>query len=103
MRIVGNEYPQVSNLDGFKKVNAISLRYEYLLLMKEDNDYEKELKRLFLILINDKSVIVQLDEDTKMEFRQLRYRMTKDEVGETTMPKLIEKYMGKRFVIIDNE
>ncbi|MEM9299382.1 MAG: hypothetical protein AAGA64_13455 [Bacteroidota bacterium] len=71
--------------------------------MTQDNDYEKELKRLFLILINDKSIIVQLDEDTKMEFRQLRYRMTKDEVGETTMRKMIEKYMGKRFVIIDNE
>ena len=69
--------------------------------MTEENDYERELKRLFLILINDKSVLVQLDEDMRTEFRQLRYRMSKDEVGETTMRKMVEKYLRKKFMIVD--
>ncbi|ELR72384.1 hypothetical protein C900_01666 [Fulvivirga imtechensis AK7] len=68
----------------------------------EEYDYEKELKRLFLIAINDRSVVLQLDEDTKAEFRQLRYRMAKNEVGETTMRKIVEKYLNKRFVIVDS-
>lgn len=66
-------------------------------------DYEKELKRLFLITINDRSILLGLDENTKSEFRQLRYRMTKNEVGETTMRKVVEKYLGKKFIIIDAE
>lgn len=67
----------------------------------EGYNYEKELKRLFLIAINDKSILLQLDEETKAEFRQLRYRMTKNEVGETTMRKIVEKYLHKQFIITD--
>ncbi len=56
---------------------------------------------MFLIAINDKSILIQLDEETRTEFRQLRYRMSKNEVGETTMRRVVEKYLGKRFLIVD--
>ncbi|MCG8387794.1 MAG: hypothetical protein MJA30_19740 [Cytophagales bacterium] len=71
------------------------------MIESQDNEYEKELKKLFLIAINDKSILIQLDEETRTEFRQLRYRMSKNEVGETTMRRVVEKYLGKRFLIVD--
>ncbi len=73
------------------------------MIEEPDSEYEKELRRLFLITINDRSILVQLDEDTRTEFRQLRYRMSKNEVGETTMRRVVEKYLGKRFLIVDRK
>lgn len=68
--------------------------------MKEYS-YEWDLKRLFIVAINDLTVINTLTSDEKAEFRQLRYRLSKGEVGETTMRKTVEKYLHKRVIIVD--
>ncbi len=65
------------------------------------NSYERDLKRLFIVAINDLTVINRLTPEEKSEFRQLRYRFSKDEVGETTMRKTVEKYLNKKFIITD--
>ena len=68
--------------------------------MKEYS-YESDLKRLFVVAINDLTVIHTLTTEEKAEFRQLRYRFTKGEVGESTMRKTVEKYLNKRVIIVD--
>lgn len=65
------------------------------------NDYERDLNRLFIVAINDLTVIHTLSAEEKAEFRQLRYRFSKGEVGETTMRKVVEKYLNKKFIITD--
>ncbi len=65
------------------------------------NDYERDLNRLFIVAINDLTVIHTLSTEEKAEFRQLRYRFSKGEVGETTMRKVVEKYLNKKFIITD--
>ncbi len=67
----------------------------------EDYSYEKELRKQFLIAINDETVLMRLDDETRAEFRQLRYRMRKNTVGESTMRKVVEKYLNKRIIIVD--
>jgi hypothetical protein len=67
----------------------------------KDYSYEKELRKLFLIAINDERVLMQLDDKTRADFRQLRYRMRKNTVGESTMRKVVEKYLNKRVIIVD--
>ncbi|MCA6077948.1 hypothetical protein [Fulvivirga sedimenti] len=67
----------------------------------EDYSYEKELRKQFLIAINDETVLMKLDDETRAEFRQLRYRMRKGTVGESTMRKVVEKYLHKRIIIVD--
>ncbi len=47
------------------------------------------------------TVINRLSTEEKAEFRQLRYRLSKGEVGETTMRKVVEKYLDKRVIIVD--
>ncbi len=66
-----------------------------------DYSYEQDLRRLFVVAINDLTVIHTLTPEEKAEFRQLRYRFNKDEVGETTMRKIVEKYLNKKFIIVD--
>ncbi len=68
----------------------------------KDYSYEKELRKLFLIAINDERVLFKLDDKARAEFRQLRYRMRKNTVGESTMRKVVEKYLNKRVIIVDN-
>ena len=68
----------------------------------KDYSYEKELRKLFLIAINDERVLFNLDDKERAEFRQLRYRMRKNTVGESTMRKVVEKYLNKRVIIVDN-
>jgi hypothetical protein len=68
----------------------------------KDYSYEKELRKLFLIAINDERVLFKLDDKERAEFRQLRYRMRKNTVGESTMRKVVEKYLNKRVIIVDN-
>jgi len=68
----------------------------------KDYSYEKELRKLFLVAINDERVLLQLDDKTRSEFRQLRYRMRKNTVGESTMRRVVEKYLNKRVIIVDN-
>lgn len=65
------------------------------------NDYERDLNRLFIVAINDLTIIHTLTPEEKAEFRQLRYRFSKGEVGETTMRKTVEKYLNKKFIITD--
>jgi hypothetical protein len=67
----------------------------------KDYSYEKELRKLFLIAINDERVLMQLDDKTRADFRQLRYRMRKNTVGESTMRRVVEKYLNKRVIIVD--
>ena len=68
--------------------------------MKEYS-YEEDLRKWFLIALNDETVLLQLDDETRAEFRQLRYRMKKNTVGESTMRKIVEKYLNKRVIIVD--
>lgn len=63
--------------------------------------YEKELRKQFLIAINDEMVLANLDDATRAEFRQLRYRLRKNTVGESTMRKVVEKYLDKKVIIVD--
>ena len=63
--------------------------------------YEKELRKQFLIAINDEMVLANLDDETRAEFRQLRYRLRKNTVGESTMRKVVEKYLDKKVIIVD--
>lgn len=63
--------------------------------------YERDLQRLFVVAINDMTIIHGLTTEEKAEFRQLRYRFGKGEVGETTMRKIVEKYLNKKIIIVD--
>ncbi len=67
----------------------------------EDYNYEEELRKFFMIAINDKLVLAKLDDDTRAHFRQLRYRFRKNLVSEATMRKVVEKYLDKQFIIVD--
>lgn len=64
-------------------------------------NYEDDLKRWFIVAINDKTIQHQLTDQERSDFRQLRYRFNKGTVGETTMRRVVEKYLDKQFLIVD--
>lgn len=67
----------------------------------ENYDYEAELRKYFTIAINDREVLDTLDDKTRAEFRQLRYRLSKNTVSEAAMRKVVETYLNKQIIIVD--
>jgi hypothetical protein len=67
----------------------------------ENYNYETELRKFFIIAINDREVLDTLDDKTRADFRQLRYRLRKNTVSEATMRKVVETYLNKQIIIVD--
>jgi hypothetical protein len=64
-------------------------------------NYEDDLKRWFIVAISDRTILNTLSDEERADFRQLRYRFRKGQVGETTMRKVVEKYLDKQFLIVN--